>query len=233
MKQATPFYKQTFFIMFVSIFILILLIVVITFLTSDRNKPEQSVTLSYEIDTRTMSKKEVEDLVNEYLIPTLKKQVSNGEPDFTWQYNETGIQVFTVTDAQTINNLKKFNTVIKLQLPAYVKIKEIAQRQKSEKKLQQLADMLAKYTVGNNEKYPISLDELKQYDVENLLPWLHENIEYLNKGKDMSDHPDIAIAYDKRLLEKGTGTNVLFIGGLVNFVRPNELEKLGIVLSVK
>jgi len=233
MKQATPFYKQTFFIAVVSIFILILLIVIITFLTSRRNKPEQSVTLSYEIDTRTMSKKEVEDLVNEYLIPTLKKQVSERELDFTWQYNETGIQVFTVTDAQTVNNLKKFNTVIKLQLPAYVKVKEIAQRQKSEKKLQLLTVMLAKYAASNNGKYPISLDELKQYDDESLLPWLHENIEYLGKGKAMGDHPDIAIAYDKRPLEKGTGTNVLFIDGLVNFVRPNELEKLGIVPLVK
>jgi hypothetical protein len=226
--MAACFYKWPVFVAMSGIFILILLVVVITFITTGRKKPEQSVTLIYEIDTRTMSKKEVEDLVNGYLIPTLKKQVSDRELDFTWQYNETGIQVFTVTDAQTINNLKKLNSVIKLQLPTYVKINELAQRQKSVKKLRRLADMLAKYAASNNEKYPISFDELKQYDDESLLPWLHENIEYLGKGKTRSDPPDIAIAYDRILFEKGKGTNVLFNDNLVNFVRPNEIENLGI-----
>ena len=228
MKQATPFYKQTFFIAFVSIFILILLIVVITFLTSRRNKPEQSVTLSYEIDTRTMSKKEVEDLVNEYLIPTLKKQVSDRELDFTWQYNETGIQVFTVTDAQTINNLKKSNTVIKLQLPAYVKIKELAQRQESARKLQQLALMLRKYAQDNKETLPNSLDRLRKYDADDLLAWVSENVAYLGKDISSSDL-SLPIAYDKRLLEKGIGTNVLFNDGAERFARPAELERLGII----
>ena len=226
--MAAGFYKWPVFVAMKGIFILILFVVVIIFITSSRKKPEQSVTLSYEIDTRTMSKKEVEDLVNGYLIPTLKKQVSDRELDFTWQYNETGIQVFTVTDAQTINNLKKLNSVIKLQLPTYVKINELAQRHKSVKKLQRLADMLAKYAASNDEKYPISFDELKQYDDEILLPWLHENIEYLGKGKIRSDPPDIVIAYDRILFEKGKGTNILFNDNLVNFVRPNELEKLGI-----
>jgi hypothetical protein len=36
------------------------------------------------------------------------------------------------------------------------------------------------------------------------------------------------MAYDRILFEKGKGTNVLFNDRLVNFVRPNELEKLGI-----
>jgi len=37
-----------------------------------------------------------------------------------------------------------------------------------------------------------------------------------------------SIAYDKTLLKKGEGTNVLFLNGFVKFCRPEELGKLGI-----
>lgn len=226
MKHVIPFYKQLLFVVIIGVFILF--VVVITFLTSDRNKLEQSLTLSYEIDTRTMSKKEVQDLVNEYLIPTLKKQVSDGELDFTWQYNETGIQVFTVTDAQTINNMKKFNKVIKLQLPAYVKIKELAQRQRSSRKLEKLGRMLREYGEDNNDTLPDSLDELRQYDADDLLAWVSENVAYLGKGKTPASPPNTVVAYDKTLLTEGKGTNVLFLDGHVTFRTPQQLKKVGI-----
>jgi prepilin-type processing-associated H-X9-DG protein len=52
-----------------------------------------------------------------------------------------------------------------------------------------------------------------------------ENREYLGKGKKAMDAPGSPIAYDKTLLQKGKGTNVLFLDGHVAFRSVEELEK--------
>jgi hypothetical protein len=233
-ELATPIYKQPVFFAIAGILVVLFSAIVISIvITTGGNKGSSSITLNYEFDIKNLSKKDVEDLANEYLLPTLRRQAAGKQVNLTWECNEKGIRVVAVADGRTISNLKKIDSIIKIEMPAYLIVKEVAQRQKSGKKLQRLKDMLVKYAVSNNEKYPITLDELKQYDSESLLPWLHENIEYLGKGKTRNDPPDIAIAYDKRLLEKGKGTNVLFNHHLVNFVRPNELEKLGIIITKK
>lgn len=226
-RKRLPF--QLFIIRLLFPLFMILFVVVITFITTSRDKTEHSVILSYEIDTERLSKKEIEDVATKYLIPTLQGYGSKRQMELTWQSGNMSIQVFAHGNTKALEQLKRQDKLARLELPAYLKVMELFQRQESAKKLRKLRQMLDKHAAGNNEKYPIILDELKPYDDESLLPWLHENIEYLGKGKARSDPPDIAIAYDKTLLEKSIGTNILFNDGHDEFVRPDKLEKMSIV----
>ncbi|MHC4500517.1 MAG: hypothetical protein ACYS21_15565, partial [Planctomycetota bacterium] len=52
-------------------------------------------------------------------------------------------------------------------------------------------------------------------------------------GKTAASPPDAVLAYDKTLLEKGEGTNVLFNDTHVAFTRPEQLEKFRITITDK
>lgn len=104
----------------------------------------------------------------------------------------------------------------------------------SQEKLRKLGVALFMYANDHEEKYPDTLGELKLYvGDERNFQWLLDNVEYLAKGKTVVDHPNTMIAYDKTLLEKGNGTNVLFNDSHVEFVKPNQLAELGIIASKK
>jgi len=82
-----------------------------------------------------------------------------------------------------------------------------------------------------DKKFPQTLDELEPYfNDKEIFSWLLKNVEYLGAGlePDKVDVSRTPIAYDKTLLKKGEGTNVLFVNGAVKFCRPEELGKLGI-----
>jgi len=89
------------------------------------------------------------------------------------------------------------------------------------------------YMTDNEREFPQTLDDLKIYfsgkDKE-IFSWLLKNVEYLGSDleRDKVDISKTPIAYDKTLLKKGEGTNVLFVNGLVEFCRPGELGELGI-----
>ena len=84
------------------------------------------------------------------------------------------------------------------------------------------------YADEHNGMLPNTLQELKPY-IEHDFQWLVDNVEYLGKGKSTADAPDTVIAYDKTLLEKGQGTNVLFLDAHVEFLKAERLERLGII----
>jgi len=100
-------------------------------------------------------------------------------------------------------------------------------------RLMKLLTAIDLYMTDNDEKFPQTLDDLKLYfgdkDKETF-SWLLKNVEYL--GSDLEpekiDVTRTPIAYDKTLLKKGEGTNVLFVNGLVEFCKPDRLEKVGI-----
>jgi len=110
--------------------------------------------------------------------------------------------------------------------------KEIDARIESFTKLHELGDMLLLYANDNKEKYPDSLEELKNYEPnEQDFKWILENIEYLGKGKTAVEPPDTPMAYDKTLFAPDSGTNVLFNDCHVEFVKAAELEKRGILIG--
>ena len=110
---------------------------------------------------------------------------------------------------------------------------EIEQRIESAKKLQELGKALLMYANDHEERYPDTLQDIQSYlRNEQDLQWILRNVEYLGKGKTARDRPDKIIAHDKTLLKKCEGTNVLFVNGLVEFCRPDRLEKLGVVKPV-
>jgi len=77
--------------------------------------------------------------------------------------------------------------------------------------------------------YPDTLRALeKDYTTKEYVEWSLENVEYMGKGETAAEPPNTVIAYDKKLLQGGNGTNVLFNDGHVRFLGPVELERLGI-----
>ncbi len=106
---------------------------------------------------------------------------------------------------------------------------EIEIRVESAKKLVKLRTPLLLYANDHEGKYPDSLKDLRLYLGEDQdFQWLLENVEYLGKGRRLTDHPFTPIAYDKSLLLKTVGTNVLRNDSSIKFTTAKELEKLGI-----
>ena len=106
---------------------------------------------------------------------------------------------------------------------------EIEIRVESARKLAKLRNLLLLYANDNEDKYPDSLKDLRLYQGKDQdFKWLLENVEYLGRGKTTAVQPDVPIAYDKTLLAKGEGTNVLFNDSHIAFEKPKRLEKLGI-----
>lgn len=98
----------------------------------------------------------------------------------------------------------------------------------SNKNLQDLGKALLIYANDHEDKYPDSLHRLTDYLNVEELTWILANIEYLAHGKQLASRPDTIIAYDKKLLAKGKGTNVLYNDFHVGFEKVEKLKKLGI-----
>ena len=77
------------------------------------------------------------------------------------------------------------------------------------------------------------MEQIKPYDTDEWLDWLLENIEYLGKGKTLTETSNTVLAYDKTLLGKAGSTNVLFNDGPVQYCNPDWLKKLGITGNQK
>lgn len=60
------------------------------------------------------------------------------------------------------------------------------------------------------------------------LAWYREHVRYLGKGVKANDDPAGVLAYDKTFLAEGKGTNVLHVDATVDFVTPEEFQKLGV-----
>ena len=96
-------------------------------------------------------------------------------------------------------------------------------------KLSNLGKALLIYANDNEDKYPDTLQEVKSYlRDKNDFNWIIENVEYPGSGKSVVVPAKVVIAYDKTLLDKGEGTNVLYNSAHVAFEKPEQLEKLGI-----
>ena len=109
-----------------------------------------------------------------------------------------------------------------------VDLPEIKTRMESAKKLSNLGKALLIYANDHDDKYPNALFNFSEYMKWQDFSWIRQNVEYLASGKTLADRPDIPLAYDKTLLAKGKGTNVLYNDCHVGFVKAEGLKKLGI-----
>jgi hypothetical protein len=163
--------------------------------------------------------------VNEYFLPALTRYLGEKGHEFTWEYDTNDIHISVIADAKTIRKLKK---IMGLEWPTYLRVKEIRHRQQSAEVLQQLYTILIKYQKDHDGKFPGRINQLKEYDVNNVLPWAIDNVQYNGEGKASYDFR-IPLAFDKKLFQMGKGTNVLFGDGYVGFKKTDKLYELGIV----
>ena len=109
-----------------------------------------------------------------------------------------------------------------------IKEHEISERRESAQMLSELGKTLLIYANDHEDKYPDSLFKLSNYPKPADFGWIMSNVVYLGAGKATSAPPDAVMAYDKKLLEKGNGTNVLYNDCHVSFEKPDKLKKLRI-----
>jgi hypothetical protein len=96
---------------------------------------------------------------------------------------------------------------------------DLRQIHESADKLRQLGSLLLAY--WHNGQFPASLQELESMNAGELFTWATENLVYRPGA-------GAALAYDKTLLKKTAGTNVLFVNGDVDFCMGRRLRALGI-----
>jgi len=104
---------------------------------------------------------------------------------------------------------------------------EAVARLLSARSLARLGRALWLYAKDHQSKLPEALGDVEKYLTGADMSWLKDNVEYL-KGRTMADRPDVVVAYDKTLLAKGAGTNVLYLDSQVAFESPGRLRSLGI-----
>jgi len=111
-----------------------------------------------------------------------------------------------------------------------ISLLDIENRWNSAQNLSDLGKAMLIFACNHDDRYPQSLDELSKADWfgKTELDWLKENVEYLGYKEKANSLPAAVLAYDKTLLEKGEGTNVLYNDCRVKFEKPEKLKKLGI-----
>ena len=112
----------------------------------------------------------------------------------------------------------------------YVNLKE---RFESGAKLAALGKALLISSNSQTEDCEDSLQRIKEYAVNKEdFEWWLENVRYLGRERNTTglSNPKTPIAYDKTLLRKVSGTNVLFLDGHVKFVRAKDLNNVGITI---
>jgi len=106
-------------------------------------------------------------------------------------------------------------------------------RAEAARKLRRLGTALVMYAFDYDNEFPESLDPLETYNINEELAWARENVEYLGKGKAPAGDgiQPVPLAFDKTLLKKGEGTNVVFSDGHVEFIRLSRLKELDIAFK--
>ncbi|MBN1362248.1 MAG: M48 family metalloprotease [Sedimentisphaerales bacterium] len=99
-------------------------------------------------------------------------------------------------------------------------------------RLSDLGKALLFYANEHDDRLPDSLMGVKEYSGVGFA-WLYSNVAYLGKGVTVANNPERPVAYDKTLIESGTGTNVLHLNTAVTFEHPDRLAELGIRRDVQ
>lgn len=85
------------------------------------------------------------------------------------------------------------------------------------------------YSNDHEDRLPLSLEEMREFaDSEENYQWMVQDVEYLGAGVTCAESPSKVVAYDRTLLAKGKGTNVLFLDSHIEFVVPEKLKELGL-----
>ena len=110
--------------------------------------------------------------------------------------------------------------------------------QYSAEKLTRLGSAVLRYADDHEQVLPSSLTEAvfspyitESQDGVETYAWLTENVQYILKGRQISEIRDIfqsPAAYDRNLLKVDEGTNVLFLDKSVRFILKGDLGKYGI-----
>ncbi len=107
---------------------------------------------------------------------------------------------------------------------------KLADHPESAKRLTALGQAVLMYANDYGDKLPDAVEYLRSYVDEADVRWFLDNVEYLGKGRNVADRPDLVVAYDKSVLRKGEGTLVLYLDSRVAFEGPHKLDTLGIVM---
>jgi prepilin-type processing-associated H-X9-DG protein len=91
-----------------------------------------------------------------------------------------------------------------------------------------LGKSLLIYANDHEDGLPPSLELPEFARSEEEHQWLVKDVEYLGANVTCAQSPSFLVAYDKALLAKGKGTNVLFLDSHIEFVGPDQFAQYGL-----
>ncbi len=101
-------------------------------------------------------------------------------------------------------------------------------RAASVERLKALGLALVMFADEHEGKFPEMLGQVKPYCQKEDYVWVNDFVRYVGVEMKRADGPDVPLAIDQDLLETAGGTNVVFADGHVEFVKREQLKKLGI-----
>jgi beta-lactamase regulating signal transducer with metallopeptidase domain len=105
---------------------------------------------------------------------------------------------------------------------------DAAARLRSAQSLDRLSKAMLVYANDHADKLPESIEDVCEELDKAIVERLRQDVAYLGMGVFATDAPGRVIAYDKTLLARGNGTNVLYLDARVVFEKADKLKKLGI-----
>ncbi len=156
-----------------------------------------------------------------------KGMTTNDDPARMLAYDKTILREGEGTLVLYLDTHVAFETPERL---AELGITQGTARLESAKRLSDMGTALLIYANEHGDKLPDDLSDIRE---DNRLgyAWLSNNVAYLGKGTTTADRPDRPVAYDKTLIEGGSGTNVLYLDSHVAFENPERLEEIDMAAS--
>lgn len=123
-----------------------------------------------------------------------------------------------------------------IMAPAMARARESAERVQSQKNLRQIGMAAIMYANDNNGQLPASLDDLGKYGLNATVldspvgDAAGGDFVFLGNAElrlpRLKNVPQLALAYDAAALQRGQGTNVLFLDGHVEWVSADRFEEI-------
>ena len=153
------------------------------------------------------------------------------QPCITFRTREGGLGVLRILGADKTTNKIEFRyKMLHEDATGEMEIdSELQQLTESANRLKQMGLVVTMFADDHEARLPVALQELKDYvEYKEELRWIVDNVEYIGKGKTVKGSSPFVTAYDKTILVKNKGTNVLFSDGHIAFWTPKQLKEHGI-----
>ncbi|MBN2138568.1 MAG: hypothetical protein JW720_12245 [Sedimentisphaerales bacterium] len=156
-------------------------------------------------------------------------EAESAHPVYGFKTAQGGVGILQLLEIDRKNLAVKFRYSL-LRHPERLTVSAAAldRRAKLAGRMRQLGIAMHLYANDHLDKFPDSPGQMRDYLADKAtIDWMLTDVAYLAAGKTAADaKPDIVAAYDKTLLARDIGTNVLFLDAHVEFLENSKFRKV-------